>query len=225
MNYVDFYKQWGLDGHNGVDYACRIGTPLYACHGGEVIAAKTDRDGGVMIEIISSRVGEGYKTIYYHLKDYIVQKGDTVIAGQLIGYTGNTGKYTTGPHLHLGFKFVIDGRTQNYSNGYKGAIDPTPYFPKNYEKSRAYHRYGKKRNWLAEYWMRFAPIEIKNRWADGGRYLHNVMLRMGYTLPTLSGEQVNAVIYGAWDAASVLNPAMAQSWRWYTKDEFQKIIK
>ena len=214
---------WTDTDQNGIDYRASIGTPLYACHGGEVLAARTDSSGGVYIEIISSRIGEGFKTIYYHLKDFIVQAGDTVTAGQLIGHTGNTGKYTTGPHLHLGFKFLMDGRTQNYGNGFRGAIDPTPYLPKNYQKSRAYHRYGRKRNWLAEYWMRFAPINIKNRWTESGRYIHKKSKRLKFLIP-LSGEAVNAIIYGAWDLAAIINPAMTQNWQWYKKDEYLKKI-
>ena len=38
--------------------------------------------------------------IYAHLRDFVVNKGQTLTAGQLLGYTGNTGN-STGPHLHL----------------------------------------------------------------------------------------------------------------------------
>jgi parallel beta-helix repeat protein len=46
--------------------------------------------------------GNGFKTIYGHLKtgEIKVQKGDSVVAGQLIATSGNTG-YSSGPHLHF----------------------------------------------------------------------------------------------------------------------------
>jgi len=219
VNYVNFYKSLGLLGHNGIDFRASIGTSLYAAHSGVVIIARTDSQGGKIIEIITSKTGEGYKTIYYHLNDIIVKVGDKIIAGQLIGQTGNTGKYTSGPHLHFGLKLTKNSVTQNKNNGYRGAIDPEPYFPKKYDKSRAYHRYGRKRNWTAEYCMRFAPINIKNRWTNAGRYIHKLSKRLYFSIP-ISGEMINALVYGGWDIDSVINPAMNQSWRWYKKSEF-----
>lgn len=220
-NYVNFYSQFGLLGHNGIDYSASIGTKLYSAHSGIVVKAGTDSDGGKTIEIVSTQVGEGYKTIYYHLNKIDVKVGDNVKEGQMIGETGNTGKYTTGPHLHFGLKIIIDGRTQNRGNGYNGAINPHDYFPKNYDKSRAYHRYGRDRNWTAEYQMRFAPNNIKSRWADAGRYIHGLSKKLYFSIP-LSGEAINALVYGGWDFQSIINPAMAQVWRWYKKEEFLK---
>ena len=222
MNYVDFYKKLGLKGHNGIDYRAKNGEPCYAAHGGTVIGAGEDGGGGIGIEVVSSQRGEGFKTIYYHLKSCLVKIGDTVIGGQLIGYCDNTGQYTTGDHLHFGLKKTIDGVTQDINNGYSGAIDPAPYFPQNYDKSRAYHRYGRERNWLAEYYLRFAPNNIKNRWTEAGHYIQSVAKRLYFSLP-ISGEMTNALIYGGWDLDAVINPAMTQIWQWYKKEEYLKI--
>lgn len=225
VNYLDFYKQWGLKGHNGIDFKARNGCPVYAAHSGKVLFEGKDGDGGVSIvlwnKIASSIDNELYKTIYYHLKETIVKIGQDIIVGDKIGLANNTGKFTTSDHLHFMIK-MTDGRgnTINLENGYKGAMDPSFYFPKNWDRSRAYHRYGKERSWLAEYYLRFAPQNIVNRWTEAGRYLHKRMLRMGYASPVLSGEQVNAILYGAWDADAILNPAMYENWSQLTKAEY-----
>lgn len=223
-NLVSFYKTLGLLGHNGLDYRARIGTPIYACHKGLVICSGTDKSGGKCIIIITNKKGEGYKTIYYHLSSMIVKFGEDVVAGQLIGYSGNTGRYTTGPHLHLGLKLTVDRMTKNRGNGYNGCIDPTPFLPKGYDKSRAYHRYGRKRNWKAEYYMRFAPNNIQNRWVDAGKYIHELSKKLYYSIP-LSGEMVNMLVYGGWDFKNVIDPAMHQMCAWYKKDEYNNLIK
>jgi len=171
-----------------------------------VVCAGTDGSGGKCIEIINSQIGKSFKTIYYHLNNFNVKVGDNVRQGQLIGHT------------------TIDGRTQNRGNGYNGAIDPKPYFPKNYSKSRAYHRYGRKRNWLAEYCMRFGPVHIKNRWSKAGQYIQRVSKRLKFLIP-VSGERTNALIYGGWSLDDVINPAMTHTWMWYKKDEYEKILK
>lgn len=221
-NYVNFYAQLGLIGHNGIDYRAAIGTPLFAAHSGEVVVSGVDGDGGKCIEIITTNNGEGYKTIYYHLSGMVVQVGQKVVSGQLIGYTGNTGKYTTGPHLHFGLKITINGVTQDKDNGFSGAVNPEPYFPDGYDKSRAYKCYERKRNLQVEFWFRFAPVNVKNRWAEAGRYVHRASKRLFYSIP-LDTEMANALLYGGWDLETVADPAMAQIWRWYKKDEWTRI--
>ena len=67
-----------------------------------------------------SRVdGSKYQVSYLHLSKVNVNVGDTVMAGQKIGVSGNTGN-STGPHLHFSVKKVTaDGNSQH--------IDPSLY--------------------------------------------------------------------------------------------------
>ena len=70
-----------------------------------------------------------YKHIFWHLSKILCKVGDIVGSGDLIGLTGNTGKYSTGPHLHWGLKRCNNMNwTLDYQNGYKGAISPLPFF-------------------------------------------------------------------------------------------------
>ena len=50
--------------------------------------------------------GGGYATLYGHSKEIIVEEGDHVTTGDVIGYVGSTG-YSTGAHLH--FEVRVDG--------------------------------------------------------------------------------------------------------------------
>lgn len=208
VNFVNFYTNLGLDGHNGIDFRARTGCKVYAAHDGLVVYSNKDSGGGEGIEIATTIDGPGYKTIYYHLEKRFVEESKEIKAGDLIGYADNTGKYTTGDHLHFGLKRIFNGVIIDFNNGFKGAIDPAPFFPKNWDKSNSYHRYGRKQNWLAEWKMRF-----KNPW------LHRQLIKKGLN-PILGIEPINALVYGGWDFDSVINPAMFEIWGWCKKDEF-----
>lgn len=93
--------------HSGIDYAASIGTPVYATGHGVVKASMYASGYGKVVRISH---GYGYESIYAHLNKYIVQKGDSIKRGQLIGYTGNTGT-STGPHLH--YEIRKNNRPQN----------------------------------------------------------------------------------------------------------------
>ncbi len=216
-NYVDFYQKLGMKGHNGIDLRARHGCPCYAAHDGVVTFAGQDSSGGREVDIWDKC--NGFKTIYYHLDDWTVKVGDRVEAGDLIGHCDNTGLYTTGDHLHFGLKLVdIKGNTLNKDNGYNGAIDPTPYFPIGWETVPVDKFYGKKRNWLAEFYLRFAPIKIENAWTKSGHWIQTQLFKYG--VKSLTGQQVNALVYGSWAFEDVMNPAMYENYAYLTKDEF-----
>lgn len=216
-NYVDFYQKLGMKGHNGVDFRAKNGCPCYASHDGVIYYCGTDNEGGIEVDIWNKE--NLYKTIYYHLKSYIVKQGQTVKAGELIGYCDNTGKYTTGSHLHFTLKQTnADGSTltSSWNNGYKGAIDPAPYFNQSYngveignkdwDRSRSYHRYYRGR--------------------PKGGYYNEVkvlpyLIRRLKRLPTY--EEINAIVYGGWDIESVMNEVMYELWSQLKKyDEYLK---
>jgi murein DD-endopeptidase MepM/ murein hydrolase activator NlpD len=90
-------------GHNGIDLAADVGTPLKAANSGKVIGVgDTDNtcQGASYGKWILIQHNNGLSTLYAHLSLIKIGEGQTVESGQLIGYTGNTG-YSTGPHLHF----------------------------------------------------------------------------------------------------------------------------
>lgn len=84
--------------HRGVDIANKQGTEVLAPNSGIVVLSKDMRVHGGTI-IIS--YGQGVFSIFSHLKERLVKKGEEVERGQLIGTMGQTG-LATGPHLHWG---------------------------------------------------------------------------------------------------------------------------
>lgn len=214
VNYLDFYKKLGLDGHNGIDFRAKKGCPVLASHSGKVLEASTDTSGGKQV-ILFNKEGH-FKTIYYHLLSFNVKTGDTVKEGQAIGKADNTGKYTTGDHLHFGLKMTDkNGDAINLDNGYRGAIDPAPFFELMvgyaWDKPSAYHRYGRKQDWKAEFNMRFM-----NPW------LHKQLIKRGQLKKIFDTEFINALVYGGWDFDAVINPAMHYNWAYLKKSEYLK---
>ncbi len=93
-------KTQGLHGYNAVDIGIRTGTTLYAAASGQIIIAKNSGwNGGYGKYIVISHYN-GTQTVYGHLSEVLVNEGEVVSQGQVIGLTGNTGK-STGPHLHF----------------------------------------------------------------------------------------------------------------------------
>ena len=122
------YRDDPLDGnrrfHAGDDYSANrekvkdwIGTPVKATADGVVSKAHFDNRFGNYIEIDH---GYGYKTVYAHLNNISVKKGEKVHRGQEIGGVGNTGR-STAAHLHYEVKRnnkTLDPR-QFYTYNYK----------------------------------------------------------------------------------------------------------
>ncbi len=87
--------------HNGIDIANVSGTRVRSAGNGIVIFAGWNGSFGNVIIIDH---GYGYKTVYAHLKEINITKGDTVSKGALIGHMGSSGK-STGTHLHFEVRF------------------------------------------------------------------------------------------------------------------------
>ena len=106
--YNGYYRKPFIVGHrtqgshgiyNAVDYGMPVGSPLSAAAAGTVIVSNFGYNGGYG-NYVKIQHSNGTQTVYAHMSDLAVSVGQTVTQGQLIGYSGNTGK-STGPHLHF----------------------------------------------------------------------------------------------------------------------------
>jgi murein DD-endopeptidase MepM/ murein hydrolase activator NlpD len=115
--------------HNGEDIGAPLGTEVAATNDG-VVRITVDHffsGKGVIVDH-----GLGFYSMYFHLSEILVNDGDLVKAGQIIGRVGATGR-ATGPHLHWGVK--LNGARVNpyalldlpFKNGFTaGATVTTP---------------------------------------------------------------------------------------------------
>jgi murein DD-endopeptidase MepM/ murein hydrolase activator NlpD len=94
--------------HAGIDLAGPVGTPIYATADG-VVSESGYHNGGYG-NLIKLDHGRGIETRYGHLSAILVQSGQRVIRGQMIGRMGSTGR-STGSHLH--YEVRIDSRAVN----------------------------------------------------------------------------------------------------------------
>ena len=94
---------FGNTGHRGTDIPAPEGTPILAAHSGTVLVSGWNDSYGNQVLLDN---GAGLSTRYAHMTASAVTAGETVTAGQVIGYVGSTGD-STGNHLH--FEVMQDG--------------------------------------------------------------------------------------------------------------------
>ncbi|MBE3040820.1 MAG: peptidoglycan DD-metalloendopeptidase family protein [Chloroflexi bacterium] len=102
--------------HFAVDFAGAQGNGVFAADAGTVVYAGWNDWGYGNLVIIDH--GNGWQSLYAHLSSYIVQCGQNVGQGELIGGVGMTGGTSTGPHLHF--------ELMNTTYGY---VNPLDYLP------------------------------------------------------------------------------------------------
>lgn len=108
-------------GHTGIDYPVPKGTPVFATESGKVSeAAAWNYSYGRHYQLAG---GSGFTTIYGHLSQMVAQLGDELKAGQLLGYSGNTGNVRgAGGGYHLHFE-VRPGATAAAAAAYLAGAD------------------------------------------------------------------------------------------------------
>lgn len=108
--------------HPGMDFACPQGTEIFATGDG-VVEAADDKSQGYGLHVVIDH-GFGYKTLYGHMSKMLVQPGQKVKRGQLIGLVGSTG-LSTAPHVH--YEVIKGGEHMNPVNYYYNDLTPEEY--------------------------------------------------------------------------------------------------
>jgi hypothetical protein len=122
-----YYSQWGLAGHNGIDFACPTGTRILAVAPGQVTQVRTDGTGyGHHVRVAHTAFGKRFEAIYAHFSQNMVEPGQTVEVGTVLGLSGNTGN-STGPHLHFEIRPESQAAPGTFVSG-AFAVDPEPFF-------------------------------------------------------------------------------------------------
>jgi murein DD-endopeptidase MepM/ murein hydrolase activator NlpD len=114
--------------HNGIDLVVEIGKPIYAVSEG-IIKVATNNNGSYGLYLT---VDHGqFSTLYAHLSSCTVSVGQKVNAGDILGYTGQTGA-VTGPHLHFEMRICeydnFWDRCACDSSVFMRGVDPQFYF-------------------------------------------------------------------------------------------------
>ena len=112
------------DNHTGTDIPAPGGTPIYAAKTGVVTTVNKNQNASSYGYYCIISHGNGYATLYAHQKQVpIVQEGQTVQKGQVIGYVGTTGR-STGNHLH--FELRVNGVRNDVLRLYPGMTFTSP---------------------------------------------------------------------------------------------------
>ncbi|MDD9867777.1 MAG: M23 family metallopeptidase [Candidatus Campbellbacteria bacterium] len=105
-----------LHGYNAVDFDAPYGYPIRAAMAGKVIVVKNYGWNGGYGKYIVLQHENNTQTLYSHQSRNVVEKGQVVSQGQVIGYVGNTGKHIKlggdGSHLH----FEVRGAKNPFRN-------------------------------------------------------------------------------------------------------------
>ncbi len=134
---AQIYKQFGLIGHNGIDFTGEfpgVLVPIYSPIEGEIIEVGDEgkKGYGKFVRIRTDQLdGKERKkeVVLAHFSQFAsgIKKGTFVYLYDKIGIMGNTG-FSSGPHLHMGLRFLSknDG-VLDHKNGFKGYVDFLPY--------------------------------------------------------------------------------------------------
>ena len=117
-----YISRFATNSHRGDDLCAAEGTEIYAAADGVVLAAQEHYSWGNFVEIDHGTDADGLRwaTLYAHMQSCAVQVGQTVTAGQVIGYVGSTGN-ATGNACH--FEMYVNGTLvePRYFTAYDGS--------------------------------------------------------------------------------------------------------
>lgn len=139
----DVYSQFGLAGHNGIDFTGEfkgISVPILCPIEGTITEMKNDgkKGYGRYLRVVSNSLdaqGRYKELTFAHLASYAkdLKIGQIIYCGDKLGMMGGAkgmdgAGFSTGMHLHQGLRFLDKNKqVMNYNNGYKGSVDFLQY--------------------------------------------------------------------------------------------------
>ncbi|MCE2466578.1 MAG: M23 family metallopeptidase [Caldilineaceae bacterium] len=117
-----------MRGHNGLDFALPVGTPLLATDAGRITRTDFGVGGFGKFVLMEHDWGE---SVYAHMSEFSVSVGQTVGRGATLGLSGNTGA-STGPHLHFGIRILPYRRP----DGWGGFCNPAQFMSQDIFRNR-----------------------------------------------------------------------------------------
>lgn len=123
-NNPEYYKQFGLAGHEGVDYATAVGVPVIAPFDYKILRDNDDfKNNNYGNFIVVWDPVQKCAVWFCHLSENNVSFNQTGKKGDVLGKTGNSGN-STGPHCHVNFvETDAGGARLNMNNGYQGFLN------------------------------------------------------------------------------------------------------
>ena len=116
MDSTIYFQSLGVYKCNpAISIASQVGTNVGVAAAGVVQSVETSEETGTTVTI---DIGSGYVTTYGLMNEVVVKKGDTVVAGQLLGKVAEPTAYYTKEGSNLYFKLTKDGNP----------VDPTQFF-------------------------------------------------------------------------------------------------
>lgn len=181
------------NGHTGIDIALNEGTPLRSVMDG-VVEKIVDYGPHNIGKGIIVKFEDGTTGIYGHLSEVTAKQGELLHAGEIIGFSGNTGR-STGPHLHFGLK----------ENG--EFVDPSGVALKKVEHDGILTSIGK---WFME---RGAPGTYEhadyNMWSDLGETIMKGVIETWLPNFMLALPFLFVVSMGMWGFLAMINKRLA----------------
>lgn len=104
--------RWSSGHHEGVDFACPVGTRVYAPIDGVCVGTGTTWGSAFGRHQVVIQISKNEYLLFAHMKADYVKSGDRIKAGTLIGLSGAEGN-VSGPHLHM--------ELQNHNLWHRGA--------------------------------------------------------------------------------------------------------
>lgn len=191
-----WYKPFGLPGHEGIDIRALTGTPVMAMADGTVSLVQPNALSGpygVQVRLKHKHGEDEYTTVYAHFtKGSIkVSLGQAVKAGDVLGLADNTGN-SSGPHLHITLKHKGKGSVWMHTSD---IVNPTPYFAEMFP--------GK--GWL---------VDVGGNLRSGPGTTYPILRWIAASSKPVQAVEVSPVEGGDWWKIRTPEPTVGEGWFW-----------